>query len=253
MRAWFLSVRQRVYWRLGRLTGRVHGHGPLLVAIGDSHTDPRCGCTLPWQVWLRIVGDMGYRTLNLGVSGETTRDMRRRIEQTLAEGRPEIAVVFGGANDALRDIDPAETHENVVVMVEWLRERGVTNIVLIGPGLVNLERELDRPPRADELRGVIKDVASRYDLIFVDLEQFLRTRIERGQDPDFSRVPYRQSRSWHVSDGDPHFNAYGQRLVAEAFLAATSEVRSTPRAGSLKPAPRRPRRRALPPRSRFTR
>jgi lysophospholipase L1-like esterase len=252
MRAWFLSVRQRVYWRLGRLGGRVHGEGPLLVAIGDSHTDPRCGHTLPWQVWLRIVGDMGYRTLNLGVSGDTTRDMRRRIEQALAKGRPEIAVVFGGANDALHDIDPAETRENVVVMVEWLRERGVTNIVLIGPGLVNLERDLDRPPRADELREVIKDVAQRYDAMFVDLEQYLRARIERGQDPDFSRVPYRQSRSWHASDRDPHFNAYGQRLIAEAFLAATSEGASSPRAGSLRPTPRRPRRRALP-RSWFTR
>jgi lysophospholipase L1-like esterase len=225
MRAWALSVRQRVYWRLGRLGGRVHGRGPLLVAIGDSHTDPRCGYTLPWQVWLRIVGHTGYRTLNLGVSGETTRDMRHRIEQTLAAGRPEIAVVFGGANDALRDIDPAETQENVAAMVEWLRARGVTNIVLIGPGLVNLERHLERPPRADELRGVIKDVAERYDVLFVDLEQFLRARIDRGQDPDFSRVPYRRSQSWHASAGDPHFNAYGQRLIAEAFLAAMSEIR----------------------------
>jgi hypothetical protein len=44
-------------------------------------------------------------------------------------------------------------------------------------------------------------------------------------DPDFARVPYRQSRSWHVDDGDPHFNAYGQRLIAEAFLAAIADWR----------------------------
>jgi hypothetical protein len=28
-----------------------------------------------------------------------------------------------------------------------------------------------------------------------------------------------------VKDGDPHFNAYGQRLVAEAFLAAIADWR----------------------------
>jgi hypothetical protein len=32
--------------------------------------------------------------------------MRVRIEQTLREGRPEIAVLFGGANDAIRGSTP---------------------------------------------------------------------------------------------------------------------------------------------------
>jgi lysophospholipase L1-like esterase len=197
------------------------------VAIGDSNTDPRCAYTLPRQVWLRIVGREGYKTVNLGVSGDTTGDMRRRIEQTLSEGQPEIVVVFGGANDARRGVDPAETERNVTLMAEWLRDHGIRKVVLIGPALVQWQPTPDRVSSEDEVRRVLGDVAARYEAVCVDLTVFLRGRIERGEDPDSSRVRYRQPRSWHVEAGDPHLNAYGQRLIAEAFLEATTGWRSS--------------------------
>jgi lysophospholipase L1-like esterase len=227
-RWWRLKVQQRVYRRLARHVRRVHGHGPLLVAIGDSITDPRSAYTLPRQVWLRIVGREGYKTVNLGVSGDTIGDMRRRIEQTLGEGQPEIVVVFGGVNDAQRGVDPAETERNVTFMAEWLRDHGIRKVVLIGPALVNWQPTPEWVSAADEVRRVLRDVAERYGAVCVDLSLFLRGRIDRGEDPDFSRVRYRQSRSWHVEAGDPHLNAYGQRLVGEAFLAATAGWRSSP-------------------------
>lgn len=148
--------------------------------------------------------------------------MRQRIDQTLSEGQPEIVVLFGGANDALRHVDPAETERNVTLMVEWLRERGVAGVVLIGPALVNMERSPEWAPALEEVGSVLRGVAARTGAVFVDLAGFLRDRIERGQDLDFTRLPYRQARSWKVRAGDPHFNAYGQRLVAEAFLGATA-------------------------------
>jgi lysophospholipase L1-like esterase len=222
MRRWWRSnVQQRVYRRFARHARRVHGHGPLLVAIGDSNTDPRCAYTLPRQVWLRIVGREGYKTVNLGVSGDTTGDMRRRIEQTLSQGQPDIVVMFGGVNDAQRGVDPAETERNVTFMAEWLRDHRIHKVVLIGPPLVNWQPTPDWVSSADEVRRVLGDVAKRYGAVWVDLTLFLCGRIQRGEDPDFSRVRYTQSRSWHVEAGDPHLNAYGQRLVAEAFLAAT--------------------------------
>jgi lysophospholipase L1-like esterase len=197
------------------------------VAIGDSNTDPRSAYTLPRQVWLRVVGREGYKTLNLGVSGDTTGDMRRRLEDTLSEGQPEIVVVFGGVNDAQRGVDPAETERNVTFMAEWLRDHGVRKIVLIGPPLVNWQPAPEWVSSADEVQRVLRHVAKRYAAVCVDLTDFLRDRIQRGEDPDFSRVRYKQSCSWHVKAGDPHLNAYGQRLVAEAFLTATAGWRSS--------------------------
>lgn len=227
VRWWRLKVQQRVYRRLAARAPRVHGSGPLLVAIGDSYTDPRCAYTLPRQVWLRIAGRAGYRTLNLGVSGDTTGDMSQRIEEILSEGQPEIVVVFGGVNDAQRGIDPADTERNLAFMVQWLRDHGIGRVVLIGPPLVNWRPRPDWVSSALEVRTSMRAVAERYGAVWVDLIRFLGDRIERGQDPDFSRVRYRQSGSWHVEAGDPHLNAYGQRLVAEAFLTATSGWRNS--------------------------
>jgi lysophospholipase L1-like esterase len=221
-----LKVQQRLYRRLAKHARRVHGRGPLLVAIGDSNTDPRCAYTLPGQVWPRIVGRQGYRTLNLGVSGDTTGDMRRRIDQSLSEGQPEVVVLFGGVNDAQRGVDPAETEGNLTFMTDWFRARGIRKVALIGPPLVNWQPRPDWVASADQVQRVLTDVAERSGAVSVDLAQFLRGRIERGEDPDFSRVPYAQSRSWHVGAGDPHLNAYGQRLVAQALLAATSGWRT---------------------------
>lgn len=227
MRRWRLeSLRQRVYWRIGRRAARVNGHGPLLVAIGDSLTDPSSGFTLPRQIWLRRVGREGYRTLNLGISGETTAQMCRRIEQMLSEGQPEVAVLFGGANDAFQGIEMVQTERNAAFIVRWLAHRGVGKIAVIGPGLLNWGQDAAAwQAPLDELRAVLAGVAEGHGAVFVDLAGFLRERLQRGEDPDFMRVPYRQSRSWHVKDGDPHFNAYGQRLTAEAFLAATAQWR----------------------------
>lgn len=240
MRRWWRSeVQQRVYRQFAKRAKRAHGDGPLLVAIGDSNTDPQGAYTLPWQVWLRLVGRQGYRTLNLGVSGDTTRDMRRRIDQTLSEGQPEIVVLFGGVNDARCGIGLAETEQNVTFMARWLRQHGVARVVLMGPTLVNWRPPPEWAPAADAVGRLLNEVADRQGLEFVDLTQFLRARIGRGEDPDFSRLPYAQSRSWHIAAGDPHLNAYGQRLVAAAFLTATTGSEASPRRRPL----RRPRRR----------
>jgi lysophospholipase L1-like esterase len=151
--------------------------------------------------------------------------MRWRIEQTLCEGQPDVAVLFGGANDAIRGIDATETERNITFMVEWLSERGVSKIALIDPGMVNWKRQPEWAPAARKVRNVLRGVAARHGAVFVDLTAFMRERIDSGKDPDFTSVPYQRSCSWHVSDNDAHFNAYGQRLVAEAFLAGTASWR----------------------------
>lgn len=200
--------------------------------MGDSNTSPHVGFALPWQVWLRRVGRQGYRTVNLGVGSNTTADMCRRVEQFFSAGQPDVAVLFAGSVDAERGVDPAETERNVTFIVEWLREHGVRKIALIGPGMLNLPRIPDYMTQVtdwfsaiDPVRAKYRQIAVERDVVFVDLAEFLRDRVARGVDPDFSRVRYRQSRSWHAVASDGHMNAYGQRLVAEAFITATTHWR----------------------------
>jgi hypothetical protein len=110
-------------------------------------------------------------------------------------------------------------------MVKWLRQNGVGKIALIGPALLNTGHDPDWAPAAEEVRNLLSSISGRHGAVFVDLMAFMRERVDRGEDPDFTRVPCQQSRSWHASPDDLHFNAYGQRLVAEAFLAGTAAWR----------------------------
>jgi lysophospholipase L1-like esterase len=240
---WFWMVGHRFLWRIGQMQGRVHGRGPLLVVMGDSLTDPFIGFTYPRQNWLRYVGRHGYKTVNLGNGSDRTIDMATRVDEFFSEGRPDVAVLFAGNVDAETGIDHFETERNVTYIMDWLRERAVDKIVLMGPGMTNLPKApAYMPPGTDwaaltePVRATFREIAIEHDAVFVDVAQFLLDRIARGQDPDFSRVPYRQWRSWHKVVGDGHLNAYGNRLVAEAFLVATSGWRPAPdRSCSLRP------------------
>jgi lysophospholipase L1-like esterase len=233
---WFWTLWHHLLWRLGQIHGRVHGQGPLVAVIGDSLTDPCIGFTYPWQNWLRYVGRQGYKTVNLGNGSDSTIDMARRVEQFLSEGQPDVAVLFAGNVDVEQGIDPRETQRNVTYIMDWLRDRGVQKIVLMGPGMLNLPEVPAYMPAGTDwvsltepVRAMFRDIAIEHDAVFVDVAQFLLDRIACGQDPDFSRVPYQQWRSWHKVVGDGHLNAYGNRLVAEAFLTATADWRPAPR------------------------
>ena len=142
---------------------------------------------------------------------------------------PATEEVLGAAADA--SVDDARraiaAARRAFDTTEWSRDHGIRKVVLIAPPLLNFQTDPDWVSSADEVRRVLRGVADRYGAVCVDLAVFLRGRIARGQDPDFSRVRNTQSRSWHVEDGDPHLNAYGQRLVAAAFLAATADWRSS--------------------------
>jgi lysophospholipase L1-like esterase len=221
---------------VGQRDHGVHGHGPLLVVMGDSMTSPYSGHMFPWQAWPRYVGRHGYRTVNLGVGESSTAHMCGRIDQFVREGTPDIAVVFAGHVDAERGIENAEIERNVTFMLDWLAERRVRKIVLMGPATLNLPRV---PPylqqhvpdwfaEIDRVRQVLRDLAAKHDVLFIDVAQLLRDRIARGEDLDFTRVPYKASRSWHACTQDGHFNAYGQRLIADAFLSATPHWRPAP-------------------------
>jgi lysophospholipase L1-like esterase len=61
---------------------------------------------------------------NFGVEGETTAEMLERLPDVLASD-PLGVFIMGGANDILQGLTPAQTMQNLAVMVRQLREAGV--------------------------------------------------------------------------------------------------------------------------------
>lgn len=101
---------------------------PVIVCFGDSltagHGAP-AGHSYP-DYLQRLLDSRGYhyRVLNMGISGDTTKDGVDRLPNVL-DAHPAIAVVEFGGNDALRGLPIAATSANLERIVATLQRAGV--------------------------------------------------------------------------------------------------------------------------------
>jgi acyl-CoA thioesterase-1 len=104
---------------------------PLILCFGDSltagfGTDP--GQSFPDQLQLLLdARGFHYHVVNLGVSGNTTKDGIERLEHVVArlDGHPDsIVVIEFGGNDGLRGLPLEQTKSNLAQMIEQLQKAG---------------------------------------------------------------------------------------------------------------------------------
>lgn len=101
---------------------------PAIVCFGDSltagHGAP-AGHSYP-DYLQRLLDSRGYhyRVLNMGISGDTTKDGVDRLP-SVAAAHPVIAVVEFGGNDALRGLPITATSSNLDRMISTLQHAGV--------------------------------------------------------------------------------------------------------------------------------
>jgi acyl-CoA thioesterase-1 len=173
--------------------------GPVTVlALGDSLT---AGYGLeqdesfPAQLEKGLLS-AGYavKVVNAGVSGDTSAGGLARIEWALAD-RPQIVVVELGANDALRGLDPAQTHANLDQIIARLNRAGC-RVILAG---MQSPRNLG-PDYNNTFDQIYPTLAKRYDLLFYPF--FLEGV---ATDPELNQV-----------DGI-HPNSAGVRLIVEGL------------------------------------
>jgi acyl-CoA thioesterase-1 len=112
----------------------VNDHRPVIVCFGDSLTEghgTEFGKSYPDFLQSDLdARDYHYRVVNLGISGNTTKDGVGRLDEVLAL-RPAIVVVEFGGNDGLRGLRIEDTRANLDKIVSTLKTSG-TKIVLAG-------------------------------------------------------------------------------------------------------------------------
>jgi acyl-CoA thioesterase-1 len=107
---------------------------PVIVCFGDSLTagygvDHDLSYPADLQRSLDAKG-YKYRVVNMGVSGETTKDGLARVDRVLAL-KPELVVVELGGNDGLRGLPIADTEKNLDAIVSGLKKGGL-HVVMAG-------------------------------------------------------------------------------------------------------------------------
>jgi acyl-CoA thioesterase-1 len=107
--------------------------------------------------------NLNYRSVNAGLSGETSAGGVRRVEWVLQQ-RVDIFVLELGGNDGLRGLDPSDTKRNLQRIIDIVQGKNPEiRIILAG---------MEAPPNMGQdytnaFRQVYSELAKENDLIFI--------------------------------------------------------------------------------------
>jgi lysophospholipase L1-like esterase len=168
--------------------------GQKLLFIGDSVTD--CDRARPvgeglfdsiGKGYVRLVDGLlaafhpetPIRVVNMGVSGNTVRDLAARWETDVVAQRPDWLAVMIGINDVWRQFDLPRQGELAVPLeeyratldrlVEGIRPR-LAGLVLMTPFFIEPHRGDAMRARMDQYGAAVREVAARHRAILVDTQ-----------------------------------------------------------------------------------
>jgi lysophospholipase L1-like esterase len=175
------------------MSPRIHTNSKL-VMIGDSITD--CGRAYP--VGEGTTGGLGngyvalvdallntvypqehIRIVNMGISGNTVRDLRERWRSDVLDLQPDWLSIMIGINDVWRQFDARLQTERHISLDEY--ERTLTDLVAATrprlKGLVLMTPYFIEPNRSDPMRArmdrygrAVQQIAAQHDALFVDTQ-----------------------------------------------------------------------------------
>ncbi len=185
------------------------GEAPPVDALGD-------GYVRQVDALLRAGSDPTIRILNMGVGGDTVRDLAARWQRDVIALRPDWLSIFIGINDAWRRIDhPADVDTHVSLgefastldaLIERVEAR-LRGLMLITPYFIE-------PDRADPLRAMmeryattVRDAAAAHGALLVDTQAAFDDALHR-------------LRPESLSQDRIHVNREGHAILAHAVLDA---------------------------------
>lgn len=141
---------------------------------------------------------------NLGVAGDTTEGMLRRLPEVLATGpTPQVVIVLGGTNDVAHGWPATRTMANLDAITRAVRDAGRQPVLVCPPPAGALPE-----PALRSLRLAIREYASRNGVRAVDPWPALEDRTRPGH-----------MRPELALDG-VHPNARGQLVLAQEVARA---------------------------------
>ncbi|MDE1171285.1 MAG: SGNH/GDSL hydrolase family protein [Verrucomicrobium sp.] len=157
------------------------------------------------------------RVLNMGVSGNTVRDLKARWEADVLAHRPDWLSILIGINDVWRQFDSPKRTETHVLLAEYektldalirkTKPRLKGGLILAAPFFI--EPNPKEPMRAlmDRYGAVVKKLAARHRAVFVDTQAAFAPALKHLHPATLA---------WDRI----HPNQTGHLLIARAFLEA---------------------------------
>nr|WP_028549614.1 SGNH/GDSL hydrolase family protein [Paenibacillus sp. UNC451MF] len=202
-----------------------------LVMIGDSITD--CGRKKPegegrndslGNGYVALVDSflqsvypqLGIRVTNMGISGNTVRNLKERWETDVVNLKPDWLSIMIGINDVWRQYDLPQLIEKHVYIEEYeqtLRELvertkpSLKGLILMTPYYIEPNSNDGMRAAMDQYGAVVKKIADQYGAIFIDTQEAFKPVLEHI---------YPATLAWDRV----HPNMTGHMTLARAFLNA---------------------------------
>lgn len=154
------------------------------------------------------------RVTNSGTSGNTSKDLLERFERDVVLLQPDWVSICIGINDVWRQFDspaipdcqvmPEEYRDNVEKMLLSLHGK-VKGIFLMTPFYIESNPEDSMRKRMDEYGLICRELAEKYECIFVDLQRAFTEYLN-----------YRHSA--YLAWDRVHPNQVGATIIAKEFL-----------------------------------
>ena len=166
--------------------------------------------------------ELHLRVINMGVSGNQVRDLDARWQTDVMDLKPQWVSVLIGINDVWRQFDCPQMPETHVSLQEYeetyarLIERTlpqVKGMILMTPYYMEPNRQDPMRARMDEYGAVVRKLADKYHLTFVDLQA--------GWDRLFQHM-----HSTNIAWDRVHPNQTGCMYIAKQFVQAIGAERA---------------------------
>ncbi|WP_433491051.1 SGNH/GDSL hydrolase family protein [Nocardia grenadensis] len=151
---------------------------PVVVAAGASTTRGTLGAD--WVGALRKRAEFGdHRIVNAGVNGNTSADLRDRLDTDVLACRPDAVIVLVGTNDVRDDIALDTYRDNLTAIVDRITNAGTARVALMSlpPLGDDLEDEINR--RLTGYNRVIAETATRTGADYLPLHERIAGLVRR--------------------------------------------------------------------------
>jgi lysophospholipase L1-like esterase len=173
---------------------RIQAHSKLLF-IGDSITDANRNQPGPSEGLFDPMGrgyvtmvdsllgacypELHIRTVNVGISGNTVKDLSSRWQTDVLDLKPDWLSIMIGTNDVWRQFDSPkrkeihvhpEVFESTYASLLERTRKSVKGLVLMTPFYIESNKSDAMRVRMDEYGAIVKKLASKFDSIFVDTQ-----------------------------------------------------------------------------------
>ncbi|MFF7098331.1 SGNH/GDSL hydrolase family protein [Streptomyces rubradiris] len=168
--------------------GRPKGGGPVVVAAGASMTQGTLG--RDWVGDLREKPEFhGYEFINAGDNGNTSADLRGRVDSDIVACDPDAVTLLIGTND-VRDGVPLEDYRvNLEAIIDRIKDKTSARIALMSLPPLGEDLDSEINDKLHDYNAVIKETAARATVDYVPVnERFTDHLQDRGHRPtyDFS-------------------------------------------------------------------